>query len=116
MKFKIYSCIILYLSIYILLVEGFGGLARAGSLSGVKSNKSGSKKSADGRLAVEQTNTGGVIKSSKSANRGYFSAWGIISLIMLVIVGTVLVYYLSIFYPLVCAERGKYDVMEMTTV
>lgn len=113
MKFKIYSCLILYLSIYILLVESFGGLARAGSLSGVKS---GSKKSADGRLAVEQTNTGGDIKSSKSTNRGYLSAWGIISLIMLIIVGTVLVYYLSIFYPLVCAERGKYDVMEMTTL
>ncbi|XP_073991260.1 uncharacterized protein [Rhodnius prolixus] len=119
MKFQIFSCLVLYLGVYVLLVDGFGGLARAGSLSGVKStNKSSSRKAAGSQLAVEskQANIGGDVKASKTANRGYISAWGIISIIMLVIVGSVLVYYVTVFYPLVCAERGKYDVMEMTTV
>lgn len=46
------------------MVDGFGGLARAGSLSGVKStNKSSSRKAAGSQLAVEskQANIGGLI-------------------------------------------------------
>ncbi|KAF6213172.1 hypothetical protein GE061_010888 [Apolygus lucorum] len=55
-------------------------------------------------------------KVGKKSTSRFFSAWTIISLVMVVIIISVLAYYLFMFYPLVCAERGKYDVMEMAHV
>ncbi|BES91717.1 Hypothetical protein NTJ_04524 [Nesidiocoris tenuis] len=46
----------------------------------------------------------------------FFTAWTIISLVMLLILLAVGGYYFFICFPIVCAKRGKYDVMEMANV
>ncbi|XP_014239567.1 uncharacterized protein LOC106660987 [Cimex lectularius] len=121
--FSTRTVLILFFCLYVLSVEcGGGGGARSSgggyaksSSGGGKSAKSQGAKGFLGEPVNGKLQNGGSLPKTKPGGR-FLSAWGIISLIMLVIVGSALIYYTSIFYPLVCAERGKYDVMEMTAV
>ncbi|XP_014286093.1 uncharacterized protein [Halyomorpha halys] len=115
MKYR--RAILFGLCLTALIIEVFGIPGSAGAKSGKSAALKGSGTSSSKNNAKQTVGpNAGTPKVSKASSGGIFSAWGIISLIIFVIGGSALVYYISIFYPLVCAKRGKYDVMEMTSV
>lgn len=46
----------------------------------------------------------------------FFSAWGIIALILGVIILSTITYYIFILYPYICKKDASYDIMELTEV
>ncbi|XP_022197898.1 uncharacterized protein LOC111055042 [Nilaparvata lugens] len=54
--------------------------------------------------------------SSSESDRSFRSAWGIITLIIVIVAGGATGYYVTLFYPLICKKQGKYDIMEHSPV
>lgn len=42
------------------------------------------------------------------------SAWVIIAIVLTIILSAVVIYYWVLFYPILCKEERKYDVMQMS--
>ncbi|RZF45969.1 hypothetical protein LSTR_LSTR008346 [Laodelphax striatellus] len=53
---------------------------------------------------------------NSESNRSFKSAWGIITLIVVIVAGGATGYYVTLFYPLICKKQGKYDIMEHSPV
>ncbi|XP_067009190.2 uncharacterized protein [Anabrus simplex] len=53
----------------------------------------------------------------KQNSRGHgLSAWGIVGIVLAVILGSMLVYYTFIFYPILCKKERKYNTIELDAV
>ncbi|XP_050422844.1 uncharacterized protein LOC126834738 isoform X2 [Adelges cooleyi] len=55
-------------------------------------------------------------KDSKTIRKSTLlhSAWVIISIVLLITLGAIAVYYWVLFYPILCKKERKYDVMQMS--